>query len=79
MQDNMLLIKEINMQRAHNKAAKRVLEAQVTTTLVFAAFVVGVRVCIRPGVLPFKIIYVAMYESVCEMFWESTARHRAQQ
>lgn len=30
MQDNMLLIKEINMQRGHNKAAKRVLEAQVT-------------------------------------------------
>lgn len=29
MQDNMLLIKEINMQRGHNKAAKRVLEAQV--------------------------------------------------
>lgn len=25
----MLLIKEINMQRGHNKAAKRVLEAQV--------------------------------------------------
>lgn len=30
MQENMLLIKEINMQRGHNKAAKRVLEAQVT-------------------------------------------------
>lgn len=30
MQDNMLLIKEINMQRGHNKAAKRELEAQVT-------------------------------------------------
>lgn len=29
MQENMLLIKEINMQRGHNKAAKRVLEAQV--------------------------------------------------
>ncbi|CAB1098866.1 unnamed protein product [Ectocarpus sp. CCAP 1310/34] len=29
MQDNMLLIKEINTQRAHNKAAKRVLESQV--------------------------------------------------
>lgn len=28
MQENMLLIKEINMQRGHNKAAKRVLEAQ---------------------------------------------------
>lgn len=26
----MLLIKEINMQRGHNKATKRVLEAQVT-------------------------------------------------
>ena len=30
MQENMLLVKEINMQRGHNKAAKRVLEAQVT-------------------------------------------------
>lgn len=28
----MLLVKEINMQRGHNKAAKRVLEAQVIST-----------------------------------------------
>lgn len=43
----MLLIKEINMQRGHNKAAKRVLEAQVTTTLVFEAFVRWVRVSVQ--------------------------------
>eukprot|EP00752_Nemacystus_decipiens_P016532 g14776.t1 len=37
MQDNMLLIKEINMQRGHNKAAKRVLEAQVNMLKRFGA------------------------------------------
>ncbi|CAM9657374.1 unnamed protein product [Scytosiphon promiscuus] len=37
MQDNMLLIKEINMQRGHNKVTKRVLEAQVNMLKRFGA------------------------------------------
>lgn len=33
MQENMLLMKEINIQRGHNKAAKQALEAQVSALI----------------------------------------------
>lgn len=40
----MLLIKEINMQRGHNKAAKRILEAQV---ILMVWFVLAFRIVAR--------------------------------